>query len=360
MKLLPVFYNVPWTKEYKDVLKFWGVNKFDYLSNNYLKNATTDWSEAKLQGNIVNTDRINAKVTMNVDNLPASYANWTLYDFLAVNYILSDKGQYFFVTTATTKGQNQVTYELELDSWMTNVETKISNDNVIREINRGHADRIILKSGTTDKYQYDFNLANPNWNPINTDNPKKDLIGKQMFIPNASVLDNDGTTNQDIDTSYGSSTFSFLGDIEYMVAFRTTSNQTEFLNVEIGNKNYKLPFIAYICPLNTDMMINNDEWNRTNFMKWVSDKAGEIAGVYIVKGSNLQIFNLSRPFKIKNSSGIFTDIQIPAKVYLFKLTEIKTMELLKLKTSKQENKVINYLKIEIIYITHEKYFMVMK
>lgn len=186
MKILPVIKNVEWTNNYQDVPKLWKVDKELWLIKQYLGNKDkTIWDVVGDKKALVNSDRINASVIINLDNLkeqlPDLYGNWTIYNLLAVNYFIGNEGQYYFVKKqegAILKNANTVSFNLELDSWMTNIHDKIINDSKQRYVKKGHANRLV-KNG--DKYNLDFDRANPNWNEIEGSKPTTHMKGQGFF-----------------------------------------------------------------------------------------------------------------------------------------------------------------------------------
>ncbi len=194
MKILPVIKNVEWTNNYQDVPYLTGVNKELWLLKNYLGDSNlTLWDNVKDKKSLVNTDRINATLTVNLLDLktqiPNLYNTWNIYNLLAVNYFIGNEGQFYFVkkgTGATLVNATTVKFELELDSWMTNIHDKIINDNKLRYVKKGHANRLV-KNTTTNKYELDFDRANPNWNEITGPKPVKEVIGKGFFSPKFDI-----------------------------------------------------------------------------------------------------------------------------------------------------------------------------
>ncbi len=265
MKILPVIKNVEWTNNYQDVPYLINVNKEVWLLKNYLGNSNLNlWDNVKDKKSLVNTDRINATLIVNLkdlkEQLPNLYDTWNIYNLLAVNYFIGNEGQFYFVkkgTGATLTNATTVSFELELDSWMTNIHDKITNDNKERYIRKGHANRLINTSG--DKYELDFDRANPNWNEISGPKPVKEIIGKGFF---SSEFDIDlfkrlGTTANPNKIIGKTEVYKLLNEFNWLVLLsplpKDADSKIDYKQgVKVKSKDGTLSFLPYqllVAPL---------------------------------------------------------------------------------------------------------------
>ncbi len=286
MKILPVIKNVEWTNNYQDVPYLTGVNKELWLLKNYLGDSNlTLWDNVKDKKSLVNTDRINATLTVNLLDLktqiPNLYNTWNIYNLLAVNYFIGNEGQFYFVkkgTGATLVNATTVKFELELDSWMTNIHDKIVNDNKERYVKKGHANRL-TKNDTTNKYNLDFNLSNPNWNEITGESGLKQVLGKAFYSPNIDwdyINDTNNQFNGKIDS------YKVMNEYNWMIIFKpltpdTAGNVDYSTGLKIIQKDGTtiiLPYDVYATPVFTRKNPDNDA---TDYNKvWTQNAADPV------------------------------------------------------------------------------------
>ncbi len=256
MKILPVFKNVPWNIEYLDLPKLWNVNVEAWLLKQYVNDSDISiWDEVKEVGGVVNSDRINASFVIGLDDLPKLYSNWNLYDLLKVNYFITDQGQYFFVNKLTgtevvnnLDGKPAVKFNLTLDSWMTNLMSVIENDNVEREVKRGHSNRFIKNSDGS--YSFDFNLSNPNWNPINSDSVPK-LIKKLNVFSNIRPDFNYTIGTEITRPQIAKATVNELWWLLLYERIENIEQGTKLRIVQTVNNKLNLPYIIRAIPISS-------------------------------------------------------------------------------------------------------------
>ncbi len=180
MKVIPVIKNVNWNGDYTNVPYFTDktIDKTTWLLNKYCNGAliTDGIDNLKIIRENVSTGSITMSLKQ-VNKIPG-YESLTKYDLWKCNYLITDEGQFYFVNEVVIQNDDICSFLLELDTWMTNIDNTIINDGKQRYIKRGHAKRL---KKTPAGYIIDYDLNNPNWNPINEDNLNKE-------ITNASVL----------------------------------------------------------------------------------------------------------------------------------------------------------------------------
>ncbi len=305
MKILPVVKNIPWTNNFLDVPKLWNVNKLNWLLKHYLNNSDdTIFDDVPLQLKSINSDRLNAEVRLTLSDLKSFssiYSNWTIYDMLAVNYFITDEGQYFFVKKgdgSTILNGETITYQLELDSWMTNLEGKIVNDNKLRYIKKGHANRF-LKKPTENKYNFDFSRDNPNWNKIDGPEPTTEILGKSFLSSNFDVKKLEAGT----EILGKKEVYKILNDFSwavFLVPLTMVEPDPDPLKSKLNYKNglticnkdkscVKLPYQLMILPIFTNnaritWRLENRDWNLNAFLQVYTQTSSEILNAGVIKG----------------------------------------------------------------------------
>ncbi len=188
MRILPTYTNIQWNQEYNNIPFFPDktIDKTLWLLDKYC-NGKTDFNDVPELGkffNITSTTDASFTVSLNEINKISGYEDFTIYDLLRVNYIITDEKQFFFVNTDGVKVDNNrtVTYTLSLDSWMTNIEEVFLADGSQEfYIKRGHYDRFSPIKDDPGAYTFDYSLNNPNWDPLNNQEVPKHMFGAEVF-----------------------------------------------------------------------------------------------------------------------------------------------------------------------------------
>ncbi len=224
MKIIAVYKNVEWNQEYNNIPYFPDktIDKTQWLLKNYC-NGKTDFSDVSERGDFFNiTSTTDATFTLSLKevNQIKGYESFTIFDLLRVNYFVSDQKQYFFVKLDGVEVVNgdTITYQLSLDSWMTNIESVfLSDKSQDFYVKRGHYDRLKPIAGDPDAYTFDYSFDNPNWDPINNKEVPKQIFGADVLT--CLPKDTSKWTGNNINLTGHNEINSVLNEIFWMTIF---------------------------------------------------------------------------------------------------------------------------------------------